>query len=844
MSDKQLQTSKKEKRKPFHEEFAEKIISHLEAGTAPWQKPWHPGKVLAAPHNPVSGSVYRGMNRVNLALSGYEDPRWVTLRQANSRGMRIMPGSKATPVVYYQFTEERDRVGEDGKPILDKDGKPEKQVVALERPLVRFAHVFNCEQIDGMPPLELTDKAFEWEPVEKAESILSASGADIRHDQSDRAFYRIATDEIHLPPKENFEEPGLYYGTALHELGHWTRHESRLNRESGPFGSEPYAREELRAEISSWMLGQDIGVPHDPGQHAAYVGSWVKALKEDPFEIVRACRDAEQIKGYIMKLEMRKELTTDLSIPLLWVDDSDRAQLERLGAEPPLTLGSAWHIPAGKNIHDFVELLLKSPSDSYLERYAGDPADAPPTVEERLEMPRFYIHVEETYGVPGQMDYTVMDRWGEMGLSSFTSSQSDESVDEMKGKAERLTAMLNNLADQELQHEVMQNKQQNMATEKTLLVVPFKEKEQAKKLGAKWDKKNKLWYAPEGANLAPLGKWLGGQEKPVPHSALSPTQELGKLIAEMGGDLRGETPVMDGKIHRVPCFNRQSGNKDFSYCVYNDAHPAGWVQNFATGERVTWAYSAHELTEEEKIELRKRQTEHAEARRIEQIKEHNRIAEVCAAIFKERTPANGDHGYLVAKGVEPNGAKVTPDGQRLVVPLFNSSGEVRSLQYISENGFKGFEPGAEKKGNFFVLGCAVDELRGQDKILLAEGFSTSASVHQASGLPTVMAGDIYNMEAVAGEIRKIAPEAKIYICSDNDHARKLPDGRSNNIGVDRAREVAAQHKAQVIIPQLTKEEKGKGLKDFNDIHTSRGLAAVKKQIEAGLEQSKEKELMR
>ena len=264
MSDsKKPDAPEKAKRRSFHEEFAEKIIEHLKAGTAPWQRPWHPGPGyemgLSAPHNPASGTVYRGMNRVNLALSGYDDPRWMTLRQANDNGLSILPGSKATPVAYFQFTKEQDRVGEDGKPVLGEDGKPEKQTVHLDKPLVRFANVFNAEQIDGIPPIELTDKSFEWEPVEKAENILAASGANISHDQSNRAFYRYNTDSIHLPPRENFEEPGLYYGTALHELGHWTRHSSRLDRENGPFGSELYAREELRAEIASWMLGQDIG---------------------------------------------------------------------------------------------------------------------------------------------------------------------------------------------------------------------------------------------------------------------------------------------------------------------------------------------------------------------------------------------------------------------------------------------------------------------------------------------------------------------------------------------------------------------------------------------------------
>ena len=86
----------KPKRPPFHVEFAEKVIAHLEAGTAPWQRPWHPGKTSEVPHNPVSGTVYRGMNRVALGFSDFDDPRWMTLKQANEQGLSILPGSTAT----------------------------------------------------------------------------------------------------------------------------------------------------------------------------------------------------------------------------------------------------------------------------------------------------------------------------------------------------------------------------------------------------------------------------------------------------------------------------------------------------------------------------------------------------------------------------------------------------------------------------------------------------------------------------------------------------------------------------------------------------------------------------
>ena len=147
-------------------------------------------------------------------------------------------------------------------------------------------------------------KTPDWDRHERAEAVLKASGAEIRHDQPDRAFYRPATDRIHLPPRDSFPSADTYYATALHELGHWTGHPSRLDRDlAHPFGSVGYAKEELRAEIASLMVGDQLGIGHDPGQHAAYVKSWVQVLKEDPKEILRASRDADKISNYVLGLE-------------------------------------------------------------------------------------------------------------------------------------------------------------------------------------------------------------------------------------------------------------------------------------------------------------------------------------------------------------------------------------------------------------------------------------------------------------------------------------------------------------------------------------------------------------
>ena len=294
-------------RKPFHEVVADKLIKQLGEGTAPWQKPWdagHSGTFM--PINPTTGKRYKGINAIHLMSEGREDQRWMTYKQAEGAGARVRKGEHGTQIQYWQFDEEQSKLDADGKPVVDNSGAAVKVQVQLERPRVFLATVFNAEQIENLPP-PLPRKAHSWTAVERAEHIMLTSGAVVLHGERDRAFYRHATDCIHLPDKDRFPSADNYYATALHELGHWTGHPSRLDRDlAHPFGSDGYAREELRAEIASMMLGDELGIGHDPGQHAAYVGSWIRVLQENPLEIFRAAADAEKIQEYFLGLELQQ----------------------------------------------------------------------------------------------------------------------------------------------------------------------------------------------------------------------------------------------------------------------------------------------------------------------------------------------------------------------------------------------------------------------------------------------------------------------------------------------------------------------------------------------------------
>ncbi|MCP5252630.1 MAG: DUF1738 domain-containing protein [Burkholderiales bacterium] len=303
-------------RKAYHEQVAESLIAQLKQGTAPWQKPWQPGDpLLSFPHNPTTQKRYRGINVLYLMSKGYTDPRWLTYKQAAAMGAQVRKGTKSTWIQYWKFTDERIKQDDKGNPMHDGNGKPLKEIVKLERPRVFYASVFNAEQIDNLPELVIDPPA--WDPIERAEQILQAPNAAIEHGEYDRAFYRPLTDRIHLPHRHQFQTPDRYYATALHELGHWTGHASRLNRDlAHPFGSEGYAKEELRAEIASMLLGHELGIGHDPGQHVAYVASWIKALEEDPLEIFRAAADAEKIQDYVMAFARQQELVEQEAIKM------------------------------------------------------------------------------------------------------------------------------------------------------------------------------------------------------------------------------------------------------------------------------------------------------------------------------------------------------------------------------------------------------------------------------------------------------------------------------------------------------------------------------------------------
>ena len=302
-------TSTPTPKRDFRQEVTDNIVALLEKGVAPWQKPWTAQPQSALPANPTTGKAYRGGNVVHLLAVGfqrnYSDPRWMTYKQASEQGWQVRKGEKGTQIEFWDVKSSKEVEEKTGR----DDGARDASFTNREsnsRLIHRIYTVFNAQQIEGIPAPE-PKEINPFEAILAGEKMLYNSGASISHDQANHAFYDRGNDSIHLPPKDAFKDSAGYYGTALHELAHWSGHPTRLNRstltDSYRFGDTNYAKEELRAELASLFMAAERGIPHNPESHAAYVGSWIAALKQDKHEIFRAAHDASKATDFILSLE-------------------------------------------------------------------------------------------------------------------------------------------------------------------------------------------------------------------------------------------------------------------------------------------------------------------------------------------------------------------------------------------------------------------------------------------------------------------------------------------------------------------------------------------------------------
>jgi antirestriction protein ArdC len=277
-----------------YEVITNRIIEQLEAGVAPWRKPWRVRGKNGLPRNLVTGREYRGINIWTLLTSGYASPHWLTFRQARELDGHVRQGERGLPVVYWKFGK---------REVQDGDQFVEKPSV-----LCRYYLVFNLEQCEGLriQPSEPMRNEWQSEPIEACEQVVAAwrEKPTIKH-RGDCASYNKILDLVQMPERSCFKCTEEYHSTLFHELTHSTGHPTRLNRptltEFERFADAAYSREELVAELGAAFLSGYCGIENRTiSNGAAYVANWLKALKDDSRLVLVAASQAQKAADLIL----------------------------------------------------------------------------------------------------------------------------------------------------------------------------------------------------------------------------------------------------------------------------------------------------------------------------------------------------------------------------------------------------------------------------------------------------------------------------------------------------------------------------------------------------------------
>jgi len=894
-----------------YQELANKFADLIEKNEAPWQKSWSSNGFL--PFNIKTGKEYNGMNMLNLidiaTDRGYEDARWLTFLQAAEQNAKVRAGEKGTPIMYLQTTETK-------KEIDEITGEEIVVIEKLEKPRAVWSIVFNAEQCEGLPAYE--PKKLDFNPIERAEEILNNSGAKIKHKAQDRAYYSPVTDTITLPLKEQFQSPEAYYRCALHELGHWTAHEKRNNRDlSGSFGSESYAREELVAEITSFLVGTQCGLGHEPNDNnVAYLKSWSKAIRDDPSYLFKAVKDADKaaqlILGKELELEqinnneknMEKEtpeinINKNNSVTYINVPREEKDQAKELGAKWDRN-NMCWFVPADKDLSlfdkwekvDEKDLIARKEQLHQNKKENETEKGFFKDLSVNFAWSEYDFGIKDDTNLKGEEAYKFLDKLvkkdteqnkikerklnGEDidGLYYYKTkfainykSHNSETVHvdigdlEFGGKAKVSEAIeyratigsavlipkeeMQNFKKEEERFlaYLQQKNKENIEDKKYILAVPYEEKDQAKALGAEWDKDGKFWYCQESEK----DKFFQWDIKNVENKVKSDIQlniEEEFLNSIKSAGVLENTVIADGQKHRIAVDGDKGKEQSGFYVLHSDGVANGYFMNNRTGEEIKWnskEHSYNSMTPEEKAEMKALY----QARKAEREQEDKILTEKAEkalyAKFMNKEAIN-EHTYLSNKMIEPTQNIYAGNDNTITVPLYNIDGRLKSAQYIDENGEKRFAKNTNKVGAFHIVDGNVSDLKATKSIVIAEGYATAASINEAlnnKDVKVIAAMSANNIEHTVKAITDKYPGMNIVIAADNDLTNKV-----GNIGLNAANAVQNKYEnVTVAVPKINgKEISG----DFNDIISKNGLSRdealknIQKSLQPALKLEQEK----
>lgn len=273
----------------------------------------------------------------------------------------------------------------------------------------------------------------------------------------------------------------------------------------------------------------------------------------------------------------------------------------------------------------------------------------------------------------------------------------------------------------------------------------------------------------------------------------------------------------DGALHRFSPSGRR-GDLAAWYVLHADGVPAGVFGDWRSGLVQTWcAKPDTALTAAEREQMRERVRQAKAQRDAEQARRHQDAAAQALRMWQDATPASANHPYLAAKGVQPHGLRMDADAHGLLLVPAYADGELCSLQSIAPDGAKRFLPGGRLRGAYCPMGkLPTSEM---NVLVVAEGWATSASIHEATNYPVAAAFSAGNLLPVAQALHRKYPKAALVLAADDDWRT---DG---NPGMSAARAAALAVGGLVVVPHFPAARDG--ATDFNDLHQLAGLGAVR-----------------
>ena len=730
----------------FDEGFIQEVIEAVRNNTAPWQKSWQTGQ-LSAPHNAFSKHIYSGRNAVRLAIvadkMGYTDPRWATARQIREAGGLVQKGEKGTGILFYRE-----------KKVIDDEGKP-KSI-----PIASYWHVYNITQTTL--PLSLPELRNTSPDLPAFAELLGYHNPRILPGEP---AYRPANDTIYLPDKSQFANDAEYYATALHEMAHWTGHPDRLNRLINIGNKQDYAHEELVAELSSWMLSLEYGLPFTPTQSQAYLQYWA-AKTGTPLEdsLLAGFKDAVGAKNYLDA--PLRERTSVRSASHEEYRAANASPTEKILVPTPQVQttpdrNSDTTSPAAaaksKNVekpHDFMSTFRKETDPAAEQhRVTQNLANRPVW----LAVPYEDRHAAKQAGAQWSQDKKCwfaadmsvtpdLGRW-QRSAAEFSGATGGKTIDDLRATARSLGLAVDH----------------------------------------GFDTRPGVWHR------IPLDG-RGSHNKDGAYKIFENADgSIGAIVKNLS---------TDEKIH--------------------------WSNRGAHGAKIPReVLHAEELNRAERIAAQEQVRMEIQAERAKEALAAYKALDNAHGDepYVTRKQMANTHGIKSL----PDGTLVVPliNGER--VGLFETAREhfgVVSLQTIAPNGDKRLMSGAQKQGAYFPIGDGAARI-SPTHVIIAEGVATADAAHQIlSGgnrrVLAIAAVDVGNLAAVAEKIADMYPQAQKIIAADNDIATQIKHGR--NPGLDAANALAAKYPDfAVAVPEPTTEGKST---DWNDVLVARGKGAA------------------